>query len=442
MFDEISNAFLRTHSIDKTVEETGINEYKVRRVLLTLGLWESERSKEVKALMEQGFTKDQIADRLHLSIKGLESYMPYIRGAYFEKETGNAKDSRNYRDRKKNALDTQVKKQIYIPTNKEGDNVMYDSENLTNIKVYKLKLSLEMEDTELDVLRKYGKADEGITRTILIPSSMQLNRLNYAIQKCFGFQNSHLHHFVLSDDDFNRMTDNDLDKWKSLAGKVFRCCFTDGDNDDYYYLDDYDGSCSFKTWLKRKYQDTSIYHPHSESEEAIQKELQYVKIQEKYDDIKYSLLECGGDELLERLKVCDFFGLSNEFFYEYDYGDNWRIKIELLDEYENKDKGPESDIPGFYVMAVTEENKYKDSDPDGEGELKESVRKVMATLAPVCLEVDGLPVIEDVGGVSGFCDFLKGLHGEKNNHGYVKEDIEWARSQGWNGRLSKADKLL
>ena len=414
MFEAIREAFLRTKSIDRTVEETGINEYKVRRALLTLGLWESGRSREVKALMELGLSKQEIADKLCLSVKGVESYLPYDRGAYLLDETQDSVDSKNYRERMRTAKGKQVK----TMKRKGGNTNMNDFEELRNLKVHKVKLSLETHGDELEVLRKYGKAKDGITRTILVPSSMQLNRLNYAIQKCFGWENSHLHHFVLSDGDFLRITDNDLEKWKSLAGKVFRCCFTDGESDDYYYLDDYDGSCSFKTWLKRKYSMPYNYRPDCESAEAIRKELQYVK-KTGGQDLKYSLLECGGDELLERLAIGDAFMLSNEFFYEYDYGDGWRVRIELLEEYENKD-----------------------SNPGIEDKLGELIGKVMATLAPICLDVDGLPVFDDIGGIGGFCDFLKGLHGEENDHGYAKEDLDWAKSLGWNGRINKADKLL
>ena len=230
MFEAIREAFLRTKSIDRTVEETGINEYKVRRALLTLGLWESGRSREVKALMEMGLSKQQIADKLHLTIKGLESYMPYSRGAYLLDETQDSVDSKNYRERMRTAKGKQVK----TMKRKGGNTNMNDFEELRNLKVHKIKLSLETHGDELEVLRKYGKAKDGITRTILVPSSMQLNRLNYVIQKCFGWENSHLHRFVLGDEDFKRITGNDLEKWKSLAGKVFRCHFADGGNDDYY----------------------------------------------------------------------------------------------------------------------------------------------------------------------------------------------------------------
>ena len=267
MFELVREAYLRTGSIGETVRETGENEYRVRRALITMGLWESDRSQEVKALMGLGLSKQEIADKLCLSVKGVESYLPYDRGAYLLDETQDSADSRNYRERNRSAASRQVRGPGKAPGrdsseqsepgggqgdggDMEGPIGWPDGEG-----VYLARLGLSIPDLDcLDALRALGRAREGISRTVLVPSSMQLNRLNYAIQKCFGWENSHLHRFVLGDEDFKRITGNDLEKWKSLAGKVFRCHFADGGgNDDYYYLDDYDGSCSFKTWLKRKY---------------------------------------------------------------------------------------------------------------------------------------------------------------------------------------------
>lgn len=44
------------------------------------------------------------------------------------------------------------------------------------------------------MMKRYGESLTGnsITRDILIPADMPLHNLHYAIQKLFGFQNSHL----------------------------------------------------------------------------------------------------------------------------------------------------------------------------------------------------------------------------------------------------------
>ena len=43
------------------------------------------------------------------------------------------------------------------------------------------------------ILRKYGRMQDGITRDFIVPGSMTLHGLHYAIMKAFGWQNSHLH---------------------------------------------------------------------------------------------------------------------------------------------------------------------------------------------------------------------------------------------------------
>ena len=460
VFDEIRTAFLSTGSINGAIEKTGYNKYKVRRVLLTLGLWESRRSREIKALIDEGLSKEEICERLHLSMKGLESYMPYQRGAYLEYETKDTVYSKAYRERMRMAKDRQVAINNKI---EEKGEMKVEFDDMKDLKVYKLRLELVIEDEEeLEILRKYGKAENGISRTILAPSSMQLNRLNYAIQKCFGWENSHLHHFSLNDETFSEMTKGgDLEEWRKLAGIYFRCYDVTSNKDDSYYFDDYDGRRSFKNWLKRKYSEYSIYRPKSEKYEVVQAMASHLKSTEnafgeilykehpndfkkptKLDNLRDVLYELGGEELLERLELKDVLALDDEFYYSYDPGDGWKVRIVLEEQYENKYEAPESPIPGLILISLTEEHRLEDANPNVEGELREPVRKVMATLAPICLEADGYNVFDDVGGVWGFCEFLKGLKGIDNDHGYEPEHIEWARSLGWRKAMPKAEKIL
>ena len=38
------------------------------------------------------------------------------------------------------------------------------------------------------------------------------------------------------------------------------------------------------------------------------------------------------------------------------------------------------------------------------------MREVLSSYCPVCIEADGIPVFEDVGGISGYIDFLYTIH--------------------------------
>ena len=85
----------------------------------------------------------------------------------------------------------------------------------------------------------------------------------------------------------------------------------------------------------------------------------------------------------------------------------------------------------------------------------------------MCLAADGLPVMDDVGGLGGYVRFLRGIHraegwsywarktaeegGKKteipenipDNWGYDEDNIlDWAWGQGWTGRMSRPEKLL
>lgn len=104
---------------------------------------------------------------------------------------------------------------------------------------------------------------------------------------------------------------------------------------------------------------------------------------------------------------------SNRIHYFYDYGDGWEVSVELID--------------AFY--------------PDSLDEQHDSIRTAVSSHAPVCIKADGLPVLEDVGGIHGYADFLLTLHHSQD--GVEREEIrEWARSLGWTGRAIKPKNML
>ena len=51
-------------------------------------------------------------------------------------------------------------------------------------------------------------------------------------------------------------------------------------------------------------------------------------------------------------------------------------------------------------------------------------------------------VFDDVGGVNGFCNFLKGLNGEDNDFGHEPDSYYWANDLGWRPIMSKPEKIL
>ena len=75
--------------------------------------------------------------------------------------------------------------------------------------VYRIHLELELDHQnreDMIILRDYAKVRKGITRDVLVSSEMTLHALHYVINRVFGWENSHLHHFMLPDEAFQRLT--------------------------------------------------------------------------------------------------------------------------------------------------------------------------------------------------------------------------------------------
>ena len=66
----------------ETAKETGISTVKVRKILITEGLWESDISLKIGDLLKRGMTTEEIASSLYLSVKNVQAYIPYERGVY------------------------------------------------------------------------------------------------------------------------------------------------------------------------------------------------------------------------------------------------------------------------------------------------------------------------------------------------------------------------
>ena len=268
LYNRIIREYERCGSVKQTAVNVGTSLVRTQRVLITEGLWSSDTSEAVYDLYVQEKTVQEIADELHVSVKTVQAYLPYSKGFYSPSEKSlEAKRSNRYRSRKAYAANNQVNH-----TQKSEENDMTTpnasiTENTTNKRSSVSKLRLELiinkQDRKLmNVLRKYGKVKEGIVREILVPSDISLHKLNYAIQRAFGWQNSHLHQFELPDKTFAELTDGTFMKWVDYCGTYFR--FPTEDYDDLYWDDDYDGDVSFKSWLRRKYNGYNYYGGYSE----------------------------------------------------------------------------------------------------------------------------------------------------------------------------------
>lgn len=75
---------------------------KIRKILITGGLWTTERSREVAELYERYGNINQVADELGLSIGLVTTYLPYQRIVYdLDEKSGNARRIDRWRERRK-----------------------------------------------------------------------------------------------------------------------------------------------------------------------------------------------------------------------------------------------------------------------------------------------------------------------------------------------------
>lgn len=349
---------------------------------------------------------------------------------------------------------------------------MKNRENLTEEKVTAVLLHLELKDDYLSdyqkrMLKRYGESSSGesITRDILIPSDMPLHNLHYAIQKLFGWQNSHLRKFYLPEDRYHHLTKGTVRGWSDLVGILFQP--PSEAEEDIFWDDDYQGG-SFKAWLKKKYTGPYIYKGMMEHQEIAKKDIHelldrfsmidvsesfgdFMKRTEKDENAKIKIikkaplieltleemnsslmLEGGTDSLLERLEVNQviaapgediasngIFPVTTELIYNYDFGDNWTVTI-------TKHK----DCEELLKQNIIDEY-----------ELKEAQDTVLKRNMPVCMNKEGLSVLDDVGGLSGFAEFL-GVIYEGDDKEERASSLAWAKSLGWDPKKTPSKMML
>lgn len=599
LYELIVDEYKKTGSVKKVVENLGSNTIKVRRVLITEGLWESETSKSVGELYKNGKSVKEIAGILCMSEKNVQSYMPYTRGAYGGEKSNDAIRSEEYRGRMQNAANNQAalregnSTEIYQPLagNSMGNNIV-DFSDVKKRKETKtdgqgrlagvLKLRMELispffedyPDKGLDFSKKEkelflanAKAKQGIIREVLVPGEMNLHAVHYMIQKLFGWQNSHLHNFSLSGEDFGMVTKGKrVDDYMNLCGTLFR--YPDSEMDDQFWDDDYEDNLSIKSWLQSKYIhgfiDLAVENTFPRNREYVREFKERFKKQlktnknmtldelseisffensynillenlslrnlfaksygremdispkdwrmaeklfvdqkndyydafekeepEDYDamlDLFEKLLELRKSEISikrgihmgHEAEIKKQFGRSSEeiledieqrifelesvlipemaegnpqvvpfvdkIYYRYDFGDDWTVRITCTDAYMS-DQNFDWHSNDAFNQETWERNKPTSkltfTNFEGKKMTEEEnavLSKVYLDAMPICTHADGLNVMDDVGGIHGFADFLETINGTNSRE--AAESRNWAKWMGWTGRKTKPENIL
>ncbi|MBK5252258.1 MAG: hypothetical protein JJE29_06465 [Peptostreptococcaceae bacterium] len=373
--------------------------------------------------------------------------------------------------------------ELFCNLMKENENKKADTDSLDDDEPILLHMELINEwcsEEHRKLLMKYADTTERgtITRDVLIPADMPLHNLHYAIQRLFGWQNSHLRAFRLDEKDYERLTGKCVREWAKLVGILFQGL--PYDEDDQFWDDDYIYG-NIKVWLRKKYIGPYVFGGYTEDydeakgsvEEMIRRfpivEVResfydyHERIKDKKDDesektkiIKKAPIldltireltnsisfDSALDELLERIPVAEVLGVkggklaeceeiqkwmdghalkpvTDKLIYNYDFGDNWVVEITRF-----------SDWKELSEQDVIEENW-----------LSEAVGIVNDKHKPVCINKKGGYVMDDVGGMGGFADFLYNI--------YKSEDMEereayreWAKSMGWRKKKVELEKML
>lgn len=508
-------------------------QVRVQRVLITEGLWTSKRIRQIAEMRMQGMSIPEIAELLGKDEKTIQTFLPYSRGLYGRSETIESVKSKDYRDRMQAAATNMVKEEAEVQSllvnrkrsvlhdynvhmKKSRDRALELQKDpfLSEQSVYRVKFELcegfyygassdmGLEEEEREELLRYAKAESGITREVLIPGDMNLHALHYMIQSLFGWQNSHLHHFSISQDAFAQMTEGRFDKWTELCGKLFR--FGTDDMEDLYWDDDYEPGISVKSWLKSKYRAPYVQKAYADSLEGnlegiadFKKSFPEIPMDIALEDLNSRVVfEEDYNTLIEGLTLHELLPVFKELYYLYDYGDDWCVHISIINKYDrrtNADLQP-SVAGGWFVPDIMNEkddlSKYRYFIDDGENNIQKELEKqaaekgapkkeyattaagevydisgsfdavdnrqhfeceveeeLRAQLAvvdvkkmPVCTKADGLNVMDDVGGISGLFDFYRIINGDDPDE--KAEMREWARGLGWTGRMSKPEKMV
>ncbi len=222
-----------------------------------------------------------------------------------------------------------------------------------------------------------------------------------------------------------------------------------------------DNKMSWDTWREQK---ESILEEAEANRKLAMK--RYKKLSEKMDDIAakasrymdeegYPTQEMAPyiTEMIEKdaeqVELCvehnpEIVPCLTSLRYRYDFGDSWEIRITCTNAWFNRSIYA-YDEEGSLIMEkgafVKEEEQYLDAfgqkaDEEFAAKLKEFDWKEK----PVCIGWDCLNVMDDVGGIRGYCEFLQTINGNDKEEKQAARN--WAKAQGWTGRMAKTANIL
>lgn len=256
-YRKIIEEYKKTQSVRQTAKNCGTSLVTAQRILITEGVWSSETSLAVGKLWCEGKEVPEIAEELCVTEKTVQAYLPYTRGMYGGECSKDAIRSKEYRQRIEEAskkmqenyrnLEFKHRERLRNMLTYENSEelwraIRFDEEEFGRIRktgtawqraravseeYVQLHLELVFDGEEIDEEQKkeilrLSKADQGISRDVIMHSWLNLRNLHFAIQSLFGWQDRHPHSFSLSDEMFNQLTAQRWGGFRDLCGSLLR----------------------------------------------------------------------------------------------------------------------------------------------------------------------------------------------------------------------------
>lgn len=116
-FDLAVATYQKSESIRTAARELSISPMKLRKILITDGVYENEMSREIRSMYEKGMPIEEIARIEGMTASNVYAYLPYEKSIYnLEQKSVNADRQKRYRERQKTK--TQVDEQLVEWLNK------------------------------------------------------------------------------------------------------------------------------------------------------------------------------------------------------------------------------------------------------------------------------------------------------------------------------------
>lgn len=103
---EVAKRYKDTESIKGTAKILNISPQKVRKILITLGLYTTASISEANRWYQQGLSLEAIAKQMNISSNAVSAMLPYQRSPYNVDLTENAQRIKACRARRADTTDT------------------------------------------------------------------------------------------------------------------------------------------------------------------------------------------------------------------------------------------------------------------------------------------------------------------------------------------------